>query len=251
MAIYQITNTATLQSAVQSIAQMVGYPVPANPAASTDPKIQQMLAACNQADRELFNAFEWSELTTQGLINVFYDVPDQKEKGFDLPVDFFRFIDQTQWNGAMRLPAYGPVTPQGWMAYLVMPITSVFTLTWQVREGKVWFLNPLAPPGNPFRFMYYSNALVIDADNPDLLKNIATKNGDTFRLDGALVTLLARCKWLSWNGFDTAAAQRDYNTQYDARVGAAKSGPILSAVRFGGLHLINAANVPATNFGRS
>jgi hypothetical protein len=30
-----------------------------------------------------------------------------------------------------------------------------------------------------------------------------------------------------------------------------KAAPILSAVRFGGLHLINAANVPATGYGTS
>jgi hypothetical protein len=247
---FEIVNQATLQQVVQLACQMVGYPVPPSPATSSDPKIQQMIAAANQASRELFTQYEWPELIEQGLIDVFYDLPDQKEKGFDLPTDFFRYIDQTQWNGAMRLPAHGPVTPQGWMAYLVMPITSIFTLTWQMREGKVWFLNPPAPPGNPFRFMYYSNALVIDGDVPTTLKNFAAKNDDIFRLDGNLITLLARAKWLGWNGFDTANAQREYNTAYDTRVGATKGAPILSAVRFGGLHLINAANVPATGYGR-
>lgn len=245
-----IVSEATLQSAVQTIAQQVSYPVPSNPAASTDPKIIQMIAAVNSANAELFSVYQWEELITEAAIDVFYDVPDQKEKGFDLPADFFGYVDQTQWNGAMRLPAYGPVSPQGWMAYLVMPITSIFTLTWQMRGGQVWFLNPPAPPGMPFRFMYYSRGTVIDADNPDEVKNVATKNGDTFKLDGLLVTNLGRQKWLEWNGFDSSAAARDYSVLYDARVGASKGAPVLSAVRFGGLHLINAANVPATGYGK-
>jgi hypothetical protein len=246
---FQITTEATLSSVVRAICARASYPIPNDPTSSQDPKIKQMIAACNAASTELFNAHEWAELIVEGSIDVFYDVADQKEKGFALPEDFFRFIDQTQWNGAMRLPARGPVTPQGWMAYLVMPITSVFTLTWQTRGSEVWFLNPPAPPGMPFRFMYYSRATVIDGDDASLLKNIASKNTDVFRLDAALVMALATLKWMEWNGFDSAAAARDYSVLFDSRVGALKAAPILSGVRFGGLHLINAANIPATGFG--
>jgi hypothetical protein len=246
---FQITTEATLAATVNAICSRASYPIPSNPTSSQDPKIKQMIAACNAANAELFSIYEWPELIVEGAIDVFYDVADQKEKGFALPADFFRFIDQTQWNGAMRLPAKGPITPQGWMAYLVMPITSIFTLTWQTRGNEVWFLNPPAPPGMPFRFMYYSRATVIDGDDASLLKNVASKNTDTFILDPALVTALSTVKWMEWNGFDSAAAARDYTVLYDARVGALKAAPILSAVRFGGLHLINAANVPATGFG--
>ena len=248
---FQLTTEATLASVVKSICARASYPIPNDPGSSQDPKIKQMIAAANAASVELFSIYEWSELIVEGQIDVFYDVPSQKEKGFTLPADFFRFIDQTQWNGAVRLPARGPLSPQGWMAYLVMPITSVFTLTWQVRENEVWFLNPPAPPGQPFRFMYFSRGTVIDQDDPALLKNVASKNGDIFRLDPALVIALSTQKWMAWNGFDDAAAARDYTILYDARVGAMKAAPILSAVRFGGLHLINAANVPATGYGTS
>ena len=248
---FQLTTEATLASVVNFICARASYPIPSNPTASQDPKIKQMIAACNAASAELFSVYEWSELTVEGIIDVFYDVPGQKEKGFALPEDFFRFIDQTQWNGSMRLPAKGPISPQGWMAYLVTPITSIFTLTWQMRSNEVWFLNPPAPPGMPFRFMYFSRGTVIDESDPTLLKNVASKNGDTFRLDPMLVGTLATQKWMEWNGFDSAAAARDFSVLYDARVGAMKSAPILSAVRFGGLHLINAANVPATGYGNS
>jgi hypothetical protein len=247
---FQIVTDASLSSAVQQICRYVSYPVAADPASSSDPKIQQMIGALNAANSELFSIYEWPELISEGRIDVFRDAPDQKEKGFNLPVDFLAYVDQTQWNGAMRLPAFGPVSPQGWMAYLVMPITSIFTLTWQMRGGQVWFLNPPESPGMPFVFMYRSRGTVVDADDPTLLKNIATKNGDTFRIDGALVTALGRQKWLEWNGFDSAAAARDYNVLYDARVGQSKGAPVLSGVRYGGLHLINAANVPATGYGK-
>src|SRR6187399_3206394 len=85
-----------------------------------------------------------------GEIDVFSAVPpttEATETAFPLPEDFYRFIDQTQWNGAMRFPAVGPVAPQGWMTYRVFPISANFTLTWQVRQNQIWFLNPGPPPG--------------------------------------------------------------------------------------------------------
>lgn len=245
---FLITNNGTVTAIVNTICRRVGYPAPVDVAASTDPKILQMIAAANAASDELWTNYEWEDLITQGSISVVRDAPGQTEKGFAFPADFFRFVNQTEWDGTMQFPALGPITPQGWMAYLVMPITSVFTLTWQVREDQVWFLNPPATPSN-FRFMYYSAATVIDGVDPTLLKNVATGNTDTFRLDSGLIEAMARQKWLEWNGFDSAAAARDFSNLYDARVGVKKAAPILSGARNAGIHLINASNLPQTGFG--
>lgn len=245
---FLITNNGTLSAIVNTICRRVSYPAPVDIAASTDPKILQMIAAANAASDELWTDYEWSDLITTGSISVVRDSPGQTEKGFDFPADFFRFVNQTQWDGSMQFPALGPITPQGWMAYLVLPISSVFTLTWQVRSNQVWFLNPPAV-ASTFRFMYYSLATVTDGVTPTLLKNVATANTDSFRLDSGLVEALARQKWLEWNSFDSSAAARDFSILYDARIGVKKASPVLSAVRFGGLRLIDAGNLPQTGYG--
>ena len=131
------------------------------------------------------------------------------------------------------------------MTYMVFPISANFTLTWQVREGKIYFLNPSVPPGQDFKFMYLSRALVRDADNPDLYKNVASKNGDTFVLDGILMTLMTRIKWLEAKGFDSGAAVRDFMLAFDSRVGAQKGSNILNMA--GGPHdypYIGIGNLP-------
>jgi len=217
--------------------------------ASTDPLIALMIEQANIAIAELFTQYEWPELTKEGTIEVFTNDPPNpsyaNEVSYDLPEDFFRFIDQTQWNASMRFPAVGPVAPQGWMTYLVFPISANFTLTWQVRGGKIWFLNPPSPPGQTFRFMYYSGATVRDADDQNLYKNLATKNGDAFLLDGLLVTLLTRMKWLEAKGFDSSAAARDFATAWDARAGAKKGANILNmAGQRGGYPYIGIGNLP-------
>ena len=114
-----------------------------------------------------------------------------------------------------------------------------------MREGKIYFLNAPPAPGQQFRFMYLSRALVQDADNSDLYKNIATKNGDKFVLDGTLMTLQTRMKWLEAKGFDSSAAVRDFMTAFDSRVGASKGANILNMA--GGRHdypYIGIGNLP-------
>ena len=249
MPTYQMTNDQTLQSVINSVCSLTSLPIPADAAGSADPNIQLMKTAANLASLEMLNSYEWSDLTKMAEIEVFTTVPpppgEATETAFDLPQDFYRFIDQTQWNGAMRFPAVGPVSPQGWMTYMVFPISANFTLTWQVRENKIWFLNAPPVPGQSFRFMYLSRALVRDADDPDLYKNIATKNGDTFILDGVLMTLMTRIKWLEAKGFDSSAAVRDFLLAFDSRTGAQKGAKILNMA--GGPHdypYIGIGNLP-------
>jgi hypothetical protein len=131
------------------------------------------------------------------------------------------------------------------MTYRVFPISANFTLTWQVRQNQIFFLNPPPPPGQDFKFMYLSQALVQDADDPNLFKNIASKAGDTFQLDGILMTLLTRMKWLEARGFDSSTAVRDFLLAFDSRIGAQKGANILNMA--GGPHAypyIGIGNLP-------
>jgi hypothetical protein len=249
MPIYQMTNEQTLASVIQTCSRLLSLPIPSDPAGSEDPNTVLMRTVVNLASLEMLNTYEWADLTKMASIDVFTAAPPSStqatETAFDLPEDFYRFIDQTQWNGAMRFPAVGPVAPQGWMTYMVFPISANFTLTWQIREGKIWFLNAPPAPGQQFRFMYLSRALVQDADNPDLYKNVASKNGDKFILDGLLMTLMTRVKWLEAKGFDSSAALRDFMLAFDSRVGAQKGANILNMA--GGRHdypYIGIGNLP-------
>ena len=245
---YLMVNEESLQQVIQTCCSLLSLPIPADPAGSTDPNVVLMKTVANLASLELLNAYEWSTLTKRAEIAVFSAVPpvsEATETAFDLPGDFYRFIDQTQWNGAMRFPAVGPVAPQGWMTYMVFPISANFTLTWQVRQNQIWFLNAPPAPGQTFKFMYLSRALVQDADDPTLFKNVASKNGDTFQLDGVLMALITKVKWLEAKGFDSSAAVRDFLLAFDSRIGAQKGANILNMA--GGRHdypYIGIGNLP-------
>jgi hypothetical protein len=246
---YQITNL-DYGSAITTICGMVGYPKPTDPAGSNDPAVIQMGVSVNNALAELLTMYEWQDLTIKTSLNVVGDVAGQKEKGFDLPSDFYRFIDQSQWGGQNQLPALGPVSNQAWMQYIVRNYTPQLTLYWQRRQDQLWVLNPPFPSPVTFEYMYITRGQVIDQDDPAIIKNVATKNGDQFILDSYLITLLGRCKWLEWKGFDSAAATRDFLIAFNSRVGADKGAPVLSISRVYGFPYIDPmSSLPDTGYG--
>lgn len=245
----QITVT-DYGAAIKAICRMVGHPAPLDPAGSTDPAVIQMGAAINTALGELLTKREWQDLTVKDSLPIVADMAGQKEKPFALPLDFYKFIEQTQWGQQTMLPAMGPISNQAWMGYVVRNWTPQLTLFWQMRNDKLNILNPPFPNPITFEYMYLSRAQVIDQDDPNLFKNIAEKNGDKFFLDGVMVTLLGRALYLEWKGFDSSAAQRDFQTVYDSRAGSDKGAPILSLVPSHGLPYLNImTNTPDSGYG--
>lgn len=245
---FSITNY-TYGSMIQRICRLVGHPVPVDPAGSTDSAVIQMGEAINNALSELLTMFEWQDLTIKATLSVVATVPGEDERGFTLPVDFYRFIDQSQWAESSQLPAAGPVSNQGWMQYIVRDIGPLLSLTWQMRGDLLYFLKP-PTAATPFDYMYLSIAQVIDQDVSTTLKNEASKNGDFFILDGNLIMLLGRCKYLEWKGFDSAAATRDFMIAFSSRTGANKGAAVLNIGRQFGLPLINPlSSLPDTGYG--
>lgn len=248
---YQIQQY-TYGEAISQICKLVGHTstAPADPAGSTDPAIQQMGAAINNALQELLTMHEWQDLTMRGSISVVADSAGQKEKGFSLPADFYRFVDETQWRSQSMMPAGGPITPQSWMAAILTNVSPVLTIYWQMREDQLWVLSPPYPTPATFEFMYLSNAQVVDADDPTTLKNFAAKNGDTFKLDSYLIMLLGRCRYLEWKGFDSSAATRDFLAVFNSRAGSDKGASTVSLLRRDTLPLINpVTSLPYSGYG--
>jgi hypothetical protein len=246
---YQITEF-TYGNAISYICKLVGHPVDADPAGSADPAIQQMGVAIAAALGDMLAMHEWQDLTQRGTIPIVASVAGEKERAFDLPVDFYRFIDQSQWGQQSQLPAIGPISPQGWMGYTVRNWTPQLTMFWQMRNDKLNVLNPPFPTPVNFEFMYLSRAQVIDQDDPTIFKNVPAKNGDKFFLDGYMILLLARAKYLEWKGFDSSAATRDFLTVFNSRAGSDKGAGILTLSPSRGLPLIDSMmNLPDTGYG--
>jgi len=223
----QITQFNFAQ-AINFVCALVGYPVSADPAGSTDTKHGQMRAAVTEACAELLALREWQDLTVAGTIDVVGDIAGQMQKAFPLPVDFYRFIDQTQWSQQALGPLLGgPTSAQMWARFNAVGYPSS-ALMWQIRSDQLYVMAPPFPNPVPFNFFYISKAQIIDETDPTLRKNSISKNGDTFVLDAYLIALLARKKWLEWNSMSSEAATSDFNTAFASRAGSDKGSPVLN-----------------------
>lgn len=246
---YQIIDDSTLSAIVQNVAALVGFPTPADPAGDTDPAVQQMVQSVNLAGIDLLSIADWQELTKTHSISIVADSPGQSEKAFDLPEDFYSFLDQTQWNSTMQWPAIGPVSPQMWQQLLIRQTLPTLSFYWQVRDNKLYILSP-PTSAQTLTFYYQSVAWVRDQDNSSLYKNRATKNGDVILLDSYLTTLLARVKWLEIKGLDSSSAMRDFQVNYENRKGNEKGANVLSMVHMNRFPYIQPlTNTPDTGYG--
>lgn len=246
---FQLITDNTLSAIVQNVAQMVGYPSPADAAGSTDPAVQQLVQAVNTAGIDMLSLHDWQELSKSYSVSIVADSPGQQEKAFALPDDFYEFSDQTQWNSTNQWPAIGPISPQMWQTLLVRTTLPTLSFYWQVRGNQLYILSP-PTSAQTLTYFYQSVAWVQDQDNSSLYKNRATKNGDVILLDPYLVTQLARVKWLEMKGFDSSAAMRDFQVAFENRKGNERGAPVLTMVRDYKFPYINPiANTPDTGFG--
>ncbi|CAB4136671.1 hypothetical protein UFOVP312_41 [uncultured Caudovirales phage] len=246
---FQIVNESTLSAIVQNVASMVAFPVPSDPAGDPDPTVQQFVQAANMAGIELLTMYDWQELIKNYQIPIQSDTNNQREKAFPLPVDFFDWIDQTNWNATTQFPSLGPVSPQMWQQLLIRTTLPTLSFYWQVRDNMIYVL---APPNSPqvMNVFYLSQAWVQDQDDPTLYKNRITKNGDKALLDPTLITLYTRVKWLEMKGLDSAAAMRDFQLTFENRRGMEKGAPVLSMARdFRFPYIQPLANTPDTGYG--
>ena len=246
---FQAVTENTLLAIVQNVAAQVAFPVPADPAGSTDPAVQQMVQSVNLAGIELLSMYDWQELVKSYDINIQQDTPNQKEKAFALPDDFFDWIDQTNWNSTNQFPSLGPVSPQMWQQLLIRTTLPTLSFYWQVRGNQIYVL---APPSavQVMKFFYVSQGWVTDADDPTTTKNRMVKNGDVTLLDPIVLTSFTRVKWLEMKGLDSSAAMRDFQVAYENRKGAEKGSPVLSMARdFRFPYIQPLTNTPDTGMG--
>jgi hypothetical protein len=125
-----MTDYSSLDTLVKTCCAMLSLPLPGDTAGSTDPNIVLMRTVANLASLELLNAYEWSDLTKRASITVTTSLPPDPGQATELARPARRLPPLHRPDPverAMRFPAVGPVSPQGWQTYMVFPISANFT----------------------------------------------------------------------------------------------------------------------------
>jgi len=168
------------------------------------------------------------------------------QTAYDLPVDFERITNRTQWDKTKHWEALGPEDAQQWQWLKSGYISTGPRIRWRILDNQfqVW------PPMNTNEYLgweYKSKGWVRSPTG--IVQNSFTADSDTTVLDDRLIVLSTKLKYFQIKSFDTTALQQDYFRYLSVVKAQDKGAPNLSFAPYPSKVLIGYANIPDTGYG--
>lgn len=244
-----MSNWDTVGSVVNDAAVELGLisaDIP-DPFSSSDPSIVQLLRHLKSLGQDLARDYQWTHLQKQYTFATQAGVDT-----YALPPDFQRFIDQTGWNRTRQMKLAGPLSPQTWQQVQVMTSGGIVDVMYRI-VGNELKLFPAPSAGDSVSYEYISNDWVAitppfngPPDSP-----VAETSSDVAWFDRRLLVCGLKLRWLRAKGFDSTAAQDDYDRALARAQGGDGVAPVLNlnVQPFSGNRVLDAANLPDTGMG--
>jgi hypothetical protein len=240
VALYDTAGNILSDAAVE-----LGLGAVADAFASTDENVVRLRALLKSAGRFLVRRYDWLQATKEYTFTT-----TAGEDTYAMPADYVSMVDGSGWNRTSRMPLEA-TSPQTWAALKATEAGQVWTV--HFRPGDTTLrLHPDPPAsGETIAFEYRSLYWVRAAASASPDKDAPTANGDFIHLDAELVKKALKLAFLRATGFDSTAAQQDYEDELgsarDANVGSA---PVLSLTGAPTQErLLDMSNAPLTGFG--
>ena len=168
------------------------------------------------------------------------------QTAYDLPFDFERITNRTQWDKTKHWEALGPEDAQQWQWLKSGYISTGPRIRWRILDNQfqVW------PPMNTNEYLgweYKSKGFVRGADGA--VKTSFTQDSDTTVLDDRIIVLGTKLKYWAIKGFDTTALIQEYQRYLSVAKAQDKGAPNLSFAPYPSKVLIGWANIPDTGYG--
>jgi hypothetical protein len=168
------------------------------------------------------------------------------QTAYDLPPDFERITNRTQWDKTKRWEALGPEDAQQWQWLKSGYISTGPRIRWRILDNQfqVW------PPMNTNEYLgweYKSKGWVRSPAGAVLNSFVA--DADTTVLDDRLIVIMTKLKYFQIKSFDTTALQQDYFRYLSVCKAQDKGAPNLSFAPYPSKVLIGYANIPDTGYG--
>jgi len=213
-----------------------------DPFASTDQNIIQLLRLLKAAGREVSRARSWVAQQTE------YTFPTANGQSvYPMPSDFRSMIEQSGWNRTTRFPLGGPLTPQEWQYLKAQPGAATLTVLFRPRNGNIEVYPVPGATVATIAFEYVSSSWVAVTGSTAPTKDGPTVNTDVILFDPLLLIAAVKLKWKREKGFDSTAAQQDYDAAFAASSDDDAVAPVLRMDGKSGLgvRLLGDPNIPS------
>jgi hypothetical protein len=193
-------------------------------ASITDPNLIKLRWFVDRLGRTLVKQYDWSQLRASGTITTANGTAN-----YNLPVDFKNLHNQTVWNTTTDLEVFGPLTPQQWTeasARGVRPAHQHFRLNAASRATIDIYPTPSSV--QTIAFDYQSNYWVSATGAATTLsKTRPTVSSDVIWFDPPLFLLGLKLLYKRELGFDSTAAQQDFDEAIELARAENNAAPVL------------------------
>lgn len=168
-----VARYKTAGAVINKAARELGLPTAVDPYASIDPNMRQLTEHLNTLGLGLLDAYDWEQLMRT---HTFSTVGGQT--AYDLPSDYHKTRDETQWDLTGKTPLIGPLSPQAWQSR-VAQVSGPAHLEFRLTTNQI-LISPVGavPAGQSISFEFKSRAWVRSA-------NSTLGNGNTLGESGA------------------------------------------------------------------
>jgi len=234
---------ATAIEIINAACHELGLPTVSLSGATGDTLGSQSLSLLNALGQELVRVHDWQFLEkTMGFVGD--GIADQ----FDMPADFGRQVNQTQWAVNNRRPMMGPDSAQVW-SWTQYGIVSVGVYFRYRILGNKYTVFPVPGVGEEFAMYYISKNWVIDQDPPNDPKSSITKTGDIPLFDERLLICGLKVKLWGQKGFDTTILQDEFNFMLAAVKAQNQGARVIDLTGICRNLYISWTNIPETGYG--
>jgi hypothetical protein len=168
-------------------------------------------------------------------------------ESYAIPADCDHFIQQTGWDRSFRWQLVGPLNAQEWQVLKSGISPTGPRLRYRIMDGLI-FVNPVPASLDNLVMEYYSTGWCQSAAG--VAQTAWAADTDTPTLQDRLFILGIIARFLNRKGFDSSAAQREYDDAVEAAIGRAGGSRVLPLnARAEPPILLGSSNVPDTGYG--
>lgn len=233
----------TLLQLVQAASLEMGLPTPNGVASAQDQRTQQLFYLINSLGSDLVNMNEWQRLATV------YTFTTDGTASYDLPSDFDRPTNRTQWDRSTNWAMRGPVSAETWQFLQSSDLANGYPIIrWRIY-GNEFRVFPTPASGLTYAYEYTSNKWALDSTG--VAKAAFTADDDTCIYRDRLMISGLKFRFYEAKGLDASAFGRDFSMALEQAISQEGGAPTLSLNGGGGMHfrLLDQFNLPDTGYG--
>jgi hypothetical protein len=237
--------SSVLEVVQTSFAELGLYPAPFTAVGAGDQLTQQITALYTAVGQMLVKRRTWRGLLRQQAITT-----SAGQQYVNLPSDYDRPVNQTEWDQTNHWPLMGPMTPQQ-MQTLQSGIISEGPRIKFRLIGKRIELFPTAEAGQQFVINYISKGWLIgdpSSPAPQPYKLKPTQDTDEAIFDDRLMVAGIKLRFFQAKGFDTTAYAEDFQVLLDDALAQDSGAAKLTMAANPATYLVNVTNIPDGNW---